>query len=351
MSRSWVAVACLLAMTLALVACGTGEYSPLATSSPATARACASSTCQPGNGAQNVSVFIEPDARATPILHAIEHATTSVWVESYLLTDTEVIQALESAANRGVDVRVLLELSPYGEGSVSPQLTIERLQAAGVKAEGANPRFRYTHAKTLVVDRTTAFIMTCNLTLSGLGGSRSATNRDYGIIDTDPADVKEAEAVFQADWARTTPEQPDPNLVVSPVDARSKLTTLLASAHSQVLLEDEELVDQQIDVQLEAAAKRGVDVQVVLPAPSGTSANAELAPLLAAGVHIRYSSRLYMHAKMIVEDSSRGFVGSENFSADSLDDNREVGVLLSNHDVLVTLTDTFDMDWSVSSPV
>ncbi|HEY5005686.1 MAG TPA: hypothetical protein VII61_21165, partial [Ktedonobacteraceae bacterium] len=39
----------------------------------------------------NISVFVEPAAGQTPILNAINTATTSVYVELYLLTDTNVI--------------------------------------------------------------------------------------------------------------------------------------------------------------------------------------------------------------------------------------------------------------------
>jgi cardiolipin synthase A/B len=46
------------------------------------------------------------------VLHAIEGAQVSVWVEAYLLTDRDVINALEDAAHRGVDVRELRAPNP-----------------------------------------------------------------------------------------------------------------------------------------------------------------------------------------------------------------------------------------------
>ena len=338
-----------LAIPLLLSACAAPSQ-PLAGAGAAIMRAtCTPSRCQPGGGANGAQIFVEPDARTTPIVHAIDQAINAVWVEVYLLTDTSVIHALESAANRGVDVRVMLDPAPYGEGATSPAVTIERLQAAGVKARDANPAFQYTHAKMMLVDHATVFIMTCNLSVSGLGGSKTFANREYGIIDATPADVTEAEAVFQADWDRTPLRLSEPNLVISPMDARPKLTAVLDAARTQLLLEDEELLDPQVTAHLVAAARRGVSVRIVLPAPSGGS-SASLQPLLNAGIHIRYSTGLYMHAKMIVADGSRGFVGSENFSTTSLDDNREVGVLVASRDVLNTLIGTFAADWSSSTP-
>jgi hypothetical protein len=201
----------------------------------------------------------------------------------------------------------------------------------------------------MLIDHTTVFIMRCNLTVSGLGGSKGATNREYGVIDSDRSDVTEAEAVFQADCDHGALHVSDPNLMISPLDARPKLTALLDSARTQLQLEDEELVDQQVIGHPEAAARRGVNVQLVLPAPSGSSA-ASLHPLLDAAVHVHYSTALYMRAKMILADGHMGFVGSENFSATSLDDNREMCVLLASPAVLGTLSGTCAADWAAGPP-
>lgn len=114
---------------------------------------------QIGAGATGVSLFIEPAAGETPVLHAIERAQRSVWVEVYLLTDRNVINALDDAANRGVDVRVLLEMNPYGSGSTNPQVTLQELEAAGVKAKGSDPIYHYTHEKAIIVDGVTLEIL------------------------------------------------------------------------------------------------------------------------------------------------------------------------------------------------
>src|SRR5207248_11684636 len=73
--------------------------------------------CTVGPGVQGVQVFVEPEAGEHPITDAISAAKKSVWLEMYLLTDRNVIRALEEAANRGIDVRVLLEPHPFGGAS------------------------------------------------------------------------------------------------------------------------------------------------------------------------------------------------------------------------------------------
>jgi cardiolipin synthase len=45
------------------------------------------------------------------------------------------------------------------------------------------------------------------------------------------------------------------------------------------------------------------------------------------------------------------FVGSENISAESLDQNRELGIIVSDAAVLSKLQATFQKDWAVSQGV
>src|SRR5579863_5771326 len=183
------------------------------------------SNCTTGAGVQGVRVFVEPDAGVHPITDAIGAAKKSVWLEMYILSDRDVIRALEEAGNRGIDVRVMLEPHPFG--SSPPSRTIDQLKAAGIKAQYSDPSFSLTHEKGMIIDGTTAYIMTSNFSRSGLGGYSSSSNynnREYDIIDGNPQDVQAVSAIFQADWNHTTAQFSDPNLVVSPVNSRNSFT-------------------------------------------------------------------------------------------------------------------------------
>src|SRR6266699_3241488 len=205
--------------------------------------------CTTGSGVQGVQVFVEPDAGEHPITDAIASAKKSVWLEIYLLTDRNVIRALEEAANRGVDVRVMLEPHPFGGGG-SPARTMDQLKAAGAKVEASSPSFALTHEKGMIIDGTAAYIMTSNFSRAALGGSSGSSgfrNREYDVVDTNPQDVQAVSAIFQADWDRTTAQFNDSNLVVSPINSRNAFTTLISSAHSTLLVEAEEMNDPGIE--------------------------------------------------------------------------------------------------------
>ena len=139
-----------LALCMILAACdistsSNGTYSGTGGTSPS------SGNSTIGQGTQGVQIFVEPTAGESVITNAIDEAKQSVWLEIYLLTDTKVIRALEDAAHRGLDVRVMLEPHPYGVGSVSPRETLDKLSAAGVKAQPTSSSFSLTHEKGLPI--------------------------------------------------------------------------------------------------------------------------------------------------------------------------------------------------------
>ena len=326
----------------------------IGTSGPSSIGSTCQGNCTAGPGVQGVQVFVEPDMGDHPITDAIHNAKKSVWLEIYILSDTNVVHALEDAANAGIDVRVMLEPHPFG--SSSPTRVMDQLQAAKVKVETSSPAFALTHEKGMIIDSTTAYIMTSNFSRSGLGGYSSSSNynnREYDIIDSNAPDVQAVTSIFQADWNRSTAQFNDPNLVVSPVNARGAFVSLINSAHSTLLIEAEEMNDSMVEQAITAAAQRGVHVEVILPSPKGSrdSNSQGIANIKQGGVQVEEDPHLYMHAKIIVADGRKAFVGSENISTQSLDRNRELGIIVSDSNVLNTLQQTFQKDWGDSRGV
>ncbi len=54
----------------------------------------------------------------------------------------------------------------------------------------------------------------------------------------------------------------------------------------------------------------------------------------------------YVHAKLLLVDGERAYIGSVNFSAQSMDKNRELGILVSQPDVIERLKGVFETDWA-----
>ena len=161
------------------------------------------------------------------------------------------------------------------------------------------------------------------------------------MVSNQPDAVRAASAIFQADWTRGAEPDPGP-LVVSPTNAREQLLALMRGARVSLDLYAEVLRDPEMLDALAAAAERGVRVRIII-SPSADFA-AEVDELTASGVNIRLSSGLYIHAKLIVADDERAFIGSQNLSATSLDQNRELGIIVDDPVNLSRLTRTFAID-------
>lgn len=307
-----------------------------------------------GTGVNGLNVIVEPDDGLNPLVNAISDAKKSVWLEMYLLTNKSIISALEEDAGKKLDVRVMLEPHPAGGGSTAQKETLAKLKAAGVQAQFTDPAFKLTHEKGMVIDNSTAYIMTTNFTNAALGTGSGTKNREYDIVDTNSQDVQAVASIFQADWNHSTASFDDSNLVVSPVNSRDDFASLIGSAKQTLLIEAEEMNDSAIEQDLVTAEKSGVKIEVILPKPSSGDSDSNqkgINVIKQGGISVREDKHLYMHAKIIVVDGKKAFVGSENISTQSLDANRELGLLISDEGVLNTLQQTFQKDWAASLSV
>ena len=291
--------------------------------------------------AEVTGIFIEPGDGRAPVLDEIAAARRSLDLEIYIVSDSQILRALEDAAHRGVAARVILEQHPFGGEGGQPEI-FARLQDAGIAVRWGNPVFRFTHIKTMVVDDAVAVIMNQNLTASSF-----TQNREFGVVTNRPDAVRTAASVFAADWARGAEPDPAP-LVVSPTNARAELLALIEGARSSLDVYAEVLQDDALLNALADAARRGVRVRlIVTPAPDNADARAALAH---AGIEVHLLSNLYVHAKLIVADGERAFVGSQNLSATSLDQNRELGIIVADPVSLSRLSRTFDLDFAAGKP-
>ncbi len=287
-------------------------------------------------------VFVEPGDGRAPLLDEIRAARRSIDLEVYILTDDVILQSLEEAQRRGVGVRVILEEHPFGGGGGQEEI-FARLEQAGIAVRWGNPVFRFSHIKTMVVDDAVAIIMNQNLTQSSF-----TTNREFGVVTNRPDAVEAAAAIFAADWTRSAEPDPGP-LVVSPTNARDQLLGLVRGARVSLDLYAEVLRDPEMLAALAAAVERGVRVRIIV-SPS-TDFATEMEELTTSGVDIRLSNSLYIHAKLIVADGERAFIGSQNLSATSLDQNRELGIVVDDPLNLSRLNHTFAIDFRAGTPL
>src|SRR5215472_16444136 len=107
------------------------------------------------------SLIVLPDDSAKPILDAIDAARRSLRIKMFLFSDPTLLAAVVAAHNRGVNVRVMLNIARRS-GEVENEVTRKALLTAGAQVEDGNPAFELTHEKSMVVDETSAFVKSLN---------------------------------------------------------------------------------------------------------------------------------------------------------------------------------------------
>jgi len=297
------------------------------------------------NAASDFSLLILPDQGENAIYNFVNSATSSIDMTIYELNDVTLENDLVSREKAGVDVRVILDQAQKSYNTAAYNL----LTAGGVGVVWSSTAFTYTHQKTITVNNDESYISTGNF-----DNTYYATSRDYGVFDTDANDVAAIVAVFNADYTHTsiTPSDGD-DLVWSPTDSQSHLLALIDGAQHSLDIEQEEFSDTTVVNAIVADENRGVTVRVVIEDPSEYSS--ELNEITAAGGKVTgYSSStgFYIHAKTVIADygysTAKAFVGSENFSSGSLNDNRELGMITADSGVVTGVETTFDGDFSGS---
>lgn len=295
--------------------------------------------------AVNVSLFEQPEDGRVPILTALQSAKREIDIEVYELSDKQIIAALENAKSRGIIVKVLLEHHPFGSSSFNDTVE-QQLQHDAIMVKWTNPVFALTHEKSIIIDANEVLILNQNLTASSF-----YKNREYDILDSNPQDISQTKTIFTDDWQRQTFTPTDSHLIVSPVTARSALTALLQQAQKSIAIEMEVIDDPQIIALLCEKAKKD-QVHIIIPDFKTDPSNRDAAERMeAAGAQVRTISSPYVHAKLLITDDATAYIGSINLTTQSMDRNRELGIILTQQEILQRLTTDYVNDWAEASSI
>jgi phosphatidylserine/phosphatidylglycerophosphate/cardiolipin synthase-like enzyme len=289
-------------------------------------------------------VYVLPEDGPETLIEELDAARSSISIEVYLLTDDSVISALFRARDRGVTVRVLLEEDPYGGSNQQPEI-FETLAEGGIQVRWNDAGSRFSHVKLIVIDNRVALILNLNLTYSAL-----TKNRELGVITTDAEMVDHATRIFENDWDGESGAIPGP-LILSPETSRETILGLVDSATSTLDVYAEVITDRGFVAAVQAAIDRGVRVRIVMTQSYGQDLLTEpVGELVRHGAELHILASPYIHAKMLLVDGERALIGSQNFTATSMDQNREVGVVVTSQTNIERLQRVFEKDFAMGIP-
>lgn len=300
----------------------------------------------------SVRCLFSPEEMYEATFDAIEAAEKTIYVATFILdtgkTGKRLVERLAAKAAQGVCVRLMVDGA--GSFAISDEF-LQPIEDAGGKVAWFKPlshlsRFPYldlrNHRKILVVDGGTAVTGGANFaTLYMTDTPDESTWCDLCLKLRGPA-AAAIEALFQSDWRFVTDEQlpllgggqsyaGDSAVQVVPGGADSPTDLLhdlmihsIGQSQKRLWLVTPYFIPPPVTQHLLiVAARRGVDVRVIVPLDSDlkmvdAARFAFLANLCEVGARVYRYPRCMLHAKAMVVDDEAAIVGSANFDMRSM---------------------------------
>lgn len=305
--------------------------------------------------------------------HSVELLTFIYWKGRIA---HEFADALAERARAGVRVRVILD----AVGALAmPKTLVETMRDAGVDILWFRPPVRWkvwhidnrTHRKVLICDGRIAFTGGVGIAEEWEGDARNPSEwRDTHFQIEGPA-VYGLQAAFVDNWIEgdrpirndfTYIEALEPvgksrvqvmktSAAVNWSSIATLFHVLLTTARRKVRITTAYFVPSPATVRLlQETARRGVDVQVMLPGPyhdhrvAQLAQQTEYAPMMAAGVRIWAYQPTMLHAKIATVDDTVACVGSANFNHRSMSKDDEIALLVLDDEIVAELDRHFEED-------
>lgn len=278
-----------------------------------------------------MKLLVQPEDGVAPLLRAIHNAKKIVEIAIFRLDHKKIEDEIEAAAKRRVFVRALVAFHNRG-GEQQLRRLENRFLASGVTVTRTNDDLVRYHAKMLIIDRRTLYVLSHNYTAVDIEQSRG-----FAIVTRNRGLVQEAVKLFEAD-AKRQPYVPQLNtFLVSPLNARKQLSEFILRARKELLIYDPKISDSQMINLLLERHKAGVEIRIL-----GRLAK------VGSALTARKLSTIRLHTRTIIRDRRHVFVGSQSLRKLELDARREVGVIVKDVQLVNKLAATFESDWEAN---
>ncbi len=322
-------------------------------------------------------------------LEMINSATSTLDIEQFYVAEqagealTPVIQAIEAAAQRGVRVRLLVDLKFFSTYPETVKLlgTMANVQAKTIDFSSMGG---IQHAKFFVVDNNLSYVGSANFDWRALDqiheiGLRvadagiaakieSVFSRDWSVGQVVAAGVQSASAAYPATKKTTglasivsvdaTPKAVNPPGINFSADV---LVAMMAKAKKTIFIQVYEYGVKNwtvLDDAIRQAAARGVNVSLMVDEVDLKNAQNELLALSHlqnitvktikipewSGGPVQFGRLI--HSKYMVVDGTSAWVGSANWIESYFTGTRNVGLTVQSPQVSAQLTSVFNTVWN-----
>ena len=311
-------------------------------------------------------LFDDPFRYYTAMLDDIENAQENICIETYRIHNDSIgvkfRDALTDKARQGVQVKILLD--SWGSASVSEHFFYHLIQAGGEVRFFEKIKFNFdfftrshrrNHRKIMIIDNNLTYIGSSNLTDYNLNWRELVLRIEGNIAESFKQVFKQDFRIYNKyvfDKVRFTRiiKYEDfeilrdvPSITLKRISKR--YIQLIKKARDTIHIETPYFLPGfLLRKALSDAAKRGVDVKIIIPKHSDVGLvdilrNKYLGPLCKSGIKFLYFLPHNLHAKVLMIDKKVFSIGSANFDYRSFRYMYELTLIGREPKIIVQLND------------
>jgi cardiolipin synthase len=325
----------------------------------------------PALGANAITLIADYDGAIDRLVSDIDSAEHHVHIQMYIFTSDEtgkkVMGALDRAASRGIECRVLIDAIGSSQWSrrvtrrlLARQIKVARTLPVAPWRRGSARADLRNHRKIAVVDGVIGHVGSQNIV--NAEATKGIVNEELVARVIGPA-VVEMQTVFAIDWLLETDEAlSGPEYFRhhgGPGDSTAQLmpsgpdygevgighltVALIHGAIERVIITTPYFIPDAALLQaLRTAVLRGVNVDLIVPSVGDNrlvrlAQQSYYSELLESGVNVRLYGRRFLHAKHVTIDNEIALIGSSNVDVRSFVLNAEVTLIVYDQAVVAEL--------------
>ncbi|HOQ79242.1 MAG TPA: phospholipase D-like domain-containing protein [Candidatus Absconditabacterales bacterium] len=283
------------------------------------------------------NLYMSPDNSWGAFYDSISNIKHSLKLQTYEFTEKNIKAKLKELLGQGVDIKIIMENYKYQQFK-NTWKDIENYftgyENFEIKSD-KQMKTEYVHSKINLVD-SGFWIQTANLTNSSF-----QKNREHFFYSENQAVWHSLNNIFDKDreGEKILLSDIHPNLVVCNINCRNVIETLLESAKESILIQTQYIVDERILNIL----KKEIGTKNIRLIVSDTDMNDKLLNYFGPAISRKFD-KYYNHTKMILVDEKILLLGSMNLSDNSLDNNREIGILIIDQELIKKYKELFEID-------
>ncbi len=349
-------------------------------------------------------VFTAPDNSLDSLIRFLSRTEEQLKISIYQMTSPIITEMIANLSQKGVHVEILAEGVPVGGISEEMHRSLSFIKEKGAEVrtmgkESYSP-YNYLHSKYIIRDEEAVLISSENFGDTGFPDD-TVGNRGWGLILEDENVTDYFIDVYESDWrfgdgynleftdgydefqdqlcslddlnANEIKGEFDLRPIISPDTSLSQETLIgmIDSAEKSIYVQQAYIHrwdsrDNPYLTSLKEAASRGVEVKILLDSTwyqmqeyggendlivdELNELSEEKNLTLEARLVSPYKEMTRIHNKGVVVDESQVLVSSINWNANSVLQNREVGVIIEDENIGGYYSEIFIEDWEDDIP-